>query len=61
MKRNMGFADRVIRLIIAAVIIAAGFYYKNCWGLVAIIPLLTGLWGFCPLYALLGIKTCKVK
>lgn len=31
------------------------------WGYVGIIPLVTGLLGFCPAYSLFGIKTCKAK
>lgn len=67
MKKNMGTADKVIRVIIAAVI--AGLFLSNIisgtLGVVllifAIVFLLTSLISFCPLYTLLGINTCKVK
>ena len=65
MKKNMGSADRIIRVIIALVF--AGLYIGGLVpGIVGIILmivgavfLLTSFFGFCPLYTLVGIKTCK--
>lgn len=67
MKKNMGNADRIIRLLIAAVI--AVLYFTNILtGTVGIVLLvlagvfvLTSLVSFCPLYALFGINTCAAK
>lgn len=67
MKKNMGTADRIIRLIIAAV--AAYLYFTNIvtgtLGLmlviVAVIFTLTSVVSFCPIYAPFGLSTCKVK
>jgi hypothetical protein len=59
MKKNVGTADRIIRIIIGLVIVALGIYYKSWWGLLAIIPLGTAVVGFCCLYPLFGINTCK--
>ncbi len=67
MKKNMGGADRIIRLVIAAVI---GYLYYNgtiqgtlgyILLAVAAIFVLTALISSCPLYSVFGIKTCKVK
>ena len=67
MKKNMGTADRVIRIILAAVV---GFLYYNgtITGTVGIVLLvlagvfvLTSLISFCPLYKLVGLNTCPVK
>lgn len=67
MKKNMGMADRVIRIIIAAVI-AVLFFMKIIPGTLGIILLvlagiflLTSFISFCPLYAPFGINTCSVK
>ena len=64
MKKNMGSADRIIRLIIAA-IIAVLFFTNVVSGTLGIILLvaagvfaLTSLISFCPLYPLVGINTC---
>jgi hypothetical protein len=67
MKKNMGIADRLIRVIIAAVL--AILYFTNIisgtLGLILLIVagifLLTSVVSFCPLYAPFGIKTCAVK
>jgi hypothetical protein len=67
MKKNMGMADRVIRVIIAAVI-AVLFFMEIITGTLGIVLLiaggvflLTSFISFCPLYVPLGIKTCKTK
>jgi hypothetical protein len=65
MKKNMGSMDRLIRVIIA--ILLGSLYFTNvitgALGIVlislSIIFVLTSLIGFCPLYTLFGIKTCK--
>ncbi len=59
MKTNIGNIDRSLRLVAGAAILGAGFYFKSWWGLVGLVPILTGLVRFCPLYPLLGISTCK--
>ncbi len=59
MKQNVGSVDRILRVIIGLVIIAAGLYFKNWWGAVGIVPLFTALIGWCPAYLPFGISTCK--
>ena len=61
MKRNLGNTDKNIRLGLAIIIAAAGVYTNSRWGIVAILPLVTAFTGFCPLYRLFGINTCKQK
>ncbi|HHI80487.1 MAG TPA: DUF2892 domain-containing protein [Planctomycetes bacterium] len=58
--KNVGGIDRLLRVIVGAVLIALVFVGpKTPWGWIGVVPLLTALIGFCPLYSLLGIKTCK--
>jgi len=66
MKKNMGSTDKIIRVIIAAVI-GLLYYLDYISGTlayvlmaVAIILLVTSLVNFCPLYRLLGTSTCKM-
>lgn len=67
MKKNMGNADRAIRVIIA--ILVAVLYFTNVisgtLGLILLIVagvfVLTSLISFCPLYSLVGVNTCPVK
>ncbi len=67
MKKNMGNADRIIRTIIAAVLLLLFFTNKvsGTLGYVAlgasIVFLLTSVISFCPLYPLIGINTCPNK
>lgn len=59
MKKNMGSADRIIRIVLGLLIGAAGIYFKSWWGLIGIIPLLTAFISWCPLYAPFGLSTRK--
>ncbi|MEQ1585208.1 MAG: DUF2892 domain-containing protein [Cyclobacteriaceae bacterium] len=67
MKKNMGSADRIIRVILAAVFSALYFTgtVPGTLGLVLVILgavfLLTSLVSFCPLYAIVGLNTCPIK
>lgn len=67
MKRNMGNVDKLVRLIIAAIVLLL-FLFDVIDGAVAIVLLaisgifvLTSLVSFCPLYTLVGMNTCKRK
>lgn len=61
MKTNVGSLDRTARIIIGLLILAAGFYFQNWFGLIGIVPLGTALLGWCPAYLPFGISTCKKK
>jgi hypothetical protein len=61
MTRNIGGADRVVRVIAGAAIIAAGVYFKSWWGVIGVVPLLTAAIGWCPAYLPFGISTCAVR
>ncbi|PJG48445.1 hypothetical protein CAF53_09495 [Sphingobium sp. LB126] len=59
MSRNEGTIDRLLRVIVGLVLIALVFVGpRSAWGWIGVVPLLTGLVGMCPIYSLLGIKTC---
>lgn len=57
MKKNMGGADRIVRLILGLAIVAAGVYYKSWWGAIGAVPILTAMVGSCPAYLPFGIST----
>ncbi len=59
MTANIGSADKVIRLVLGAVIILLGVYFQSWWGLVGIIPIGTAFLNFCPLYVPFKISTKK--
>lgn len=67
MKKNMGTVDRIIRIIIAAIVFVIYLtgIINNTLGIVllvlAVVFVLTSSISFCPLYTLFGIKTCPMK
>ncbi len=61
MKPNIHPTERKIRILLGAVLCSLAFVGPaNSWFLLGIIPLATGLLGWCPPYALLGLDTCKI-
>jgi len=62
MKRNVGSAERAIRVILGLVVLSLAFIGpKSPWAYLGIIPLATGLIGWCLPYALFGFTTCKTS
>lgn len=62
MKTNEGTIDRALRILAGLVLIAlAATGTVGAWGWIGIVPLATGLIGWCPAYTLLGINTCPMK
>ena len=58
MKHNVGGADRVIRIIVGLILIGLTLAGQiGVWGWIGVVPLLTGIFGFCLPYALFGIST----
>jgi hypothetical protein len=56
---NEGPIDRVLRVALGLTLLALTVTGpQTLWGLVGVVPLLTGLAGRCPLYAAFGINTC---
>jgi hypothetical protein len=59
MMTNEGTADRVIRVVIGLGLLSLTVLGPHsAWGLVGLVPLATGVVGFCPLYRLVGMNTC---
>lgn len=58
---NVGRADRIIRIILGLAIALAGVIFDSWWGLVGIIPLVTGLFSFCLIYLPFMINTSSGK
>lgn len=62
MKLNVGGIDRVLRILVGLVLIGlAATGTVGWWGWLGIVPLATGLIGWCPPYAMLGLSTCPMK
>lgn len=59
MKNNTGRTDRILRIVSGVLIAVAGIVLSSWWGLIGIVLLFTGIWGFCPLYSVFNIRTGK--
>ncbi len=58
---NVGGIDRVLRIVVGLVVVSLYFWGpQSPWALLGLIPLVTGLVGFCPAYRLLGLNTCPL-
>lgn len=62
MKTNEHTIDRAVRVIAGLILITlAATGIVGVWGWLGVLPLVTGLVGFCPAYAIFGVSTCAVK
>ncbi len=64
MQQNVGIADKIIRIAIGLGLLGFALFSESparWWGLVGIVPLLTATLGVCPLYSLVGLKTCPTS
>ena len=61
MKQNVHNIERVVRIVVGLGLVSMAFVGPaNLWFLLGVVPLLTGLVGWCPPYAMLGINTCEI-
>ena len=62
MTKNVGGIDRTLRILSGLALIAgAATNTIGMWGYLGVVPLLTGLIGWCPPYAIFGFNTCSLK
>ncbi len=62
MKANVGTVDRIVRIVVGLVLIGlSAMGTIGVWGWIGVVPLVTGLFSFCPLYTMLGMNTCSAK
>jgi len=60
--KNVGSIDKILRVVVGLALIAIVFVGPQTpWGWIGVIPLLTAAIGFCPLYKLIGVNTCRTK
>ncbi len=62
LEKNIHPVERIVRVIVGVGLLSLAFVGpRNAWFLLGILPIVTGLVGWCPPYSLLGINTCGVK
>ena len=62
MRANVGFVDRVVRIVLGLAILSLWFALEGpsrWWALVGLVPLSTALLGWCPAYGVFGLSTCR--
>ena len=58
MRENIGSADRTVRIVVGLVLLGLIFVEPfGWWGLIGLVPFLTGIFRYCPLYKLVGLNT----
>lgn len=61
MKKNIGRADKIIRICLGIFIIVIGINMKSVWGVLGMIPIITSEIGVCPAYLPFGFSTVSKK
>ena len=61
MYHNVGGIDQILRKVLGVVICSIGVIYNNWWGMVGLIPLVTGTMSWCPLYNLVGLSSLEIS
>ncbi|AUM00858.1 MAG TPA: DUF2892 domain-containing protein [Pseudothauera hydrothermalis] len=61
MKANVGGIDKILRIVVGIALIIWALMGGPVWAWIGVVPLATGLLGWCPAYTLLGMNTCPVK
>lgn len=61
MMANVGGLDRILRIVAGLVLLSLVWIVPTNWGWIGLVPLLTGLFSFCPAYTLIGLNTCPMK
>lgn len=59
--KNVGSIDKTLRIVIGAALILGALMGYGLWMWIGVIPLATALMGSCPLYTILGIRTCPLE
>ena len=61
MKSNVGGIDRVLRVVVGLALVAWALLGGPVWAWIGVVPVATGLFGFCPAYLLFGFSSCPVQ
>ena len=64
MQKNVGSVDRILRIVVGLGLLGLLFVLEapmKYLGLIGLVPLATSLMGWCPLYTLIGVNTCRAR
>lgn len=61
MSANVGGIDRILRIIVGLGLLSLVFVGpQTAWGWIGLVPLLTGLFSYCPAYSIFGLSSCPL-
>ena len=61
MKTNVGGIDKILRIVVGIALIAWAILGGPVWAWIGLLPIITGVMGWCPAYTLIGFNTCPLK
>ena len=62
MKSNVGGIDKILRILLGLALVAWTLFFQGpLWAWIGVVPLATGLIGWCPAYSIFGISSCPMK
>ncbi len=61
MTKNVGGIDKILRIVVGIALIVWALAGGPVWAWIGLLPLATGLMGWCPAYKLIGVNTCPLK
>ncbi|MCC5914690.1 MAG: DUF2892 domain-containing protein [Balneolaceae bacterium] len=59
LKKNVGYTDSIIRVVLGVLIVGAGLAFESFWGFIGLIPIISGGIAFCPIYRWMGKETSR--
>jgi hypothetical protein len=57
LKKNVGYVDSIIRVVLGTLIVGIGLYYNSYWGFIGLIPVISGAVSYCPVYRIFRTST----
>lgn len=61
MKTNVGGIDKILRIVVGVALVAWAILGGPVWAWIGVLPIFTGVMGWCPAYTLIGLNTCPLK
>lgn len=61
MKTNVGGIDKILRIVVGIALVAWAILGGPVWAWIGVLPIITGVMGWCPAYTLIGLNTCPLK
>lgn len=61
MKTNVGGIDKILRIVVGIALVVWAILGGPVWAWIGVLPIITGVMGWCPAYTFIGLNTCPLK